>query len=76
MPTKEERRAARASWTTRVFRGGFEEQEDADALFWDAIPLDERAEVTWQLSREVFELARGKHNGPRLPRSALRLRRR
>lgn len=70
----EERRQARARWTTRVFRPGDEELEaNADALFWDSIPVDQRAEVTWRLSEELFELSRpGSKHERRLPRSAFR----
>jgi len=72
----EARRRARASWAVRVFRPG-EEQADADALFWDSIPMDQRAEMIWQLSCEMFELAfPGVENERRLPRSAFRVVRR
>jgi hypothetical protein len=30
---------------------------DDDALFWDRIPVDERAAYVWALSQEVFALA-------------------
>ncbi len=46
-----ERKAARASWEGRVFRGGWEEMADYDALFWDRIPVDARAEAVWELSK-------------------------
>ncbi len=68
----EARRQARSSWTVRVFRPGEEEAEaEADALFWDLIPMDQRAEATWKLSEELFELSQpGVEHERRLPRSA------
>ncbi|WP_437675573.1 hypothetical protein [Sorangium sp. So ce131] len=71
---KEARRRARAGWMMRVFQPGEgEAQADADALFWNAIPVDQRAEVTWKLSQELFELALpGSTHERRLPRSAFR----
>jgi hypothetical protein len=30
---------------------------DDDALYWDRIPVDERAGVVWELSQEVYALA-------------------
>lgn len=74
--TPAERKAARSKWEGRVFRGGWEEMADYDALFWDRIPVNERAETVWELSKELYELAeRGTHER-RLPRSAYRLERR
>lgn len=73
----ERRRQLRASWEVRVFRQGEADgAADYDALFWDRIPLDERAEATWQVSEEIFELAFPGTRERRLPRSALRLVRR
>ena len=73
----EERRRRRASWDARVFRPGEEEAAaDYDALFWDRIPLDQRAEATWQVSEELYGLAHPEAREPRLPRSALRIERR
>lgn len=68
----EARRRARASWTVRVFQPGEEQAAAvADALFWDAVPVAERAALVWQLSREMYELAfPGAENERRLPRSA------
>jgi hypothetical protein len=68
------RQKARASWQIRIFRPGDEEAEaNADALFWDSIPLDQRAEATWKLSEELFELmSPGSEHERRLPRSSLR----
>jgi hypothetical protein len=37
----------------RVFRGGWEERADYDALFWDRIPVDQRAEAVWKLGRRI-----------------------
>ena len=74
--TPAERKAARASWEVKVFRGGWEEMADDDALFWDRIPVEERAEAVWDLSRELYEIAHPDEHERRLPRSALRLERR
>ena len=61
-----------------------EEEERADALFWDRIPLHERFRVTWELSKELHLLVAMNAGNPvtepelerRLPRSAYRLERR
>ena len=54
----EARRHARAAWTAQVFHAGEEElAADADAAFWDEIPIDQRAGVVWELSREAFSLS-------------------
>ncbi|HLK41472.1 MAG TPA: hypothetical protein VKU41_32205 [Polyangiaceae bacterium] len=75
--TAAERRAARSKWEGRVFRGGGrEEMADYDALFWDRIPVDSRAEAVWELSRELYEIADPETHERRLPRSAYRLERR
>ena len=71
-----ERKAARANWESRVFGGDWEEMADYDALFWDRIPVDERAEVVWELSQELYELAEPETHERRLPRSAYCLERR
>jgi hypothetical protein len=72
-----ERRRARGLWEVRKFRDDqAEEAADYDALFWDRIPVAERAEAVFQLSMEAFSLAGGDPSGPRLPRSALHLERR
>jgi hypothetical protein len=76
MSSAAERKAARASWESKVFRGGWEEMADYDALFWDRIPVVERAEAVWQLSKELYELAQPGAHEPGLPRSALRIVRR
>jgi len=76
--TAEQRRAARASWEIRVFRGPNmqAEMEAADDEFWLRIPVDERARVVWELSQELFALAEPESLERRLPRSAFRLTRR
>jgi hypothetical protein len=73
----EMRRCARAHAEVRIFRPGDEQAEaDADALYWDRIPLDERAEFVWKLSTEVFALDRAEGDEPRLSRSIARVTRR
>jgi hypothetical protein len=64
------RKAARASWESRVFRDGWEEMAAYDALFWDRIPVDARAEAVWELSRELHAVAHPETHESRLPRSA------
>ena len=71
-----ERRAARSKWEARVFRAGWEEMADYDALFWDRIPVDQRAEAVWELSKELHELSEPETDERRLPRSAYRIERR
>jgi hypothetical protein len=70
-----ERRAARASWEASVWRSP-EGAADYDALFWDRIPVDERATAVWNVSRELFEIAEPGTDERRLPRSAFRIERR
>ncbi len=54
----EARRRARAAWKTEIFHSGEEElAADADAAFWAEIPVDQRAGVVWELSREAFSLS-------------------
>jgi hypothetical protein len=74
--TAAERKAARARWDARVFRGGWEEMTDYDALFWDRIPVEERAEAVWELSKELHAIAHPETHERRLPRSAYRVERR
>jgi hypothetical protein len=50
------RREARQGWQTHVFRT-WDEAEEADVRFWLAIPIEDRARVTWELSEELFRLA-------------------
>jgi len=46
-----------SEWWRWVFGPGEEEAAaDADALWWDRIPLDERAEFVWKLSVELHGL--------------------
>lgn len=52
----ERRKAARARAEVRIFRQG-EQEAEADALFWDRIPVDKRAEFVWQLSLELHALS-------------------
>ncbi len=49
---------------------------DYDALFWDRIPMDARAEAVWELSKELYEIADPETHERRLPRSAYCLERR
>jgi hypothetical protein len=62
------RRAARASWEVAICRPPpassasqrAEErakEEESDDLFWLRVPEDERARLTWDLSRELYSLA-------------------
>lgn len=58
-----------------MFRPGDEEAEaDADALYWDRIPVDERAAFVWSLSLELHALAHpDQPYEPRLSRSVARI---
>jgi hypothetical protein len=48
-PDASARKIARSSADVRIFRQGESEAEaDADALYWDKIPIDERAEFVWR----------------------------
>ncbi len=49
-----------------------EAMADADTRFWLEIPVEQRAAVTWELSREGYGLAGGADVQPRLPRSDYR----
>jgi hypothetical protein len=71
-PDAEARRLARSRAEVRVFGPGEEEAEaDADALWWDRIPIDERAEFVWKLSVELFRLAEvNRRDESGLPRSS------
>jgi hypothetical protein len=54
----EARRRARANAEVRIVRDGdFAAEAVADALYWERIPIDERAEFVWQLSVELHRLA-------------------
>jgi len=72
------RKAARAKAEVRVFRAGEgEAAADADALYWDRIPVDERAPFVWRLSLEMHALAHpDRPYDPRLSRSVARITRR
>jgi hypothetical protein len=74
----ESRKAARARAEVRIFRQGEEDAEaNADALFWDRIPVDERAEFVWQLSLELHALSNPEAlYEPGLSRSVVRIVRR
>jgi hypothetical protein len=71
----ETRRRVRADAEVRIFRPGDEQAEaDADALYWDRIPVDARAEFVWQLSVEIYGLAHpGAAYEPGLSRSIARV---
>jgi len=77
-PDAQSRKAARARAEVRIFRQGEHEAEaDADALFWDKIPVDKRAEFVWQLSLELHALSNPEaRDEPRLSRSIARVVRR
>jgi len=60
------RRAARASWEFAISRAPSvgtavaavpELAVDDDALYWLRVPVEQRARLTWDLSRELFVLA-------------------
>jgi len=66
------RRAARAAWEVAIARAPSvgtgvaavpdlavdpELAVDDDALYWLRVPVDQRARLTWDLSRELFVLA-------------------
>jgi hypothetical protein len=69
------RKSARANAEVRVFRPGEEEaQADADALNWDRISIDERAQFVWKLSLELHALAHpNQPYEPGLSRSVVRV---
>jgi hypothetical protein len=69
------RKAATAHAEVRVFRAGEEEAAaDADALYWDRIPMDDRAQFVWQLSLEMHALAHPEQPyDPGLSRSVARV---
>lgn len=77
-PEAEARRLARANAEVRVFGPDDGEAEaDADALWWDRIPVDERVELVWQLSVELYGLAEANGaNDTGLPRPSARAERR
>jgi hypothetical protein len=66
----------RAHWESRVVRHPFSEaEEEADALFWDRIPLDERASATWELSKEL-DLLMASNAGENATQAAFQVERR
>ena len=71
----EARRLARAHCEVRIFRSGDEASEaDAAVMYWDRIPVDQRAEFVWNLSLELFGLAQSAApNEPRFSRSVARV---
>lgn len=75
MKARAARRVARMNAEVRIFRAGEEEaMAEADALYWDRIPKNERATFIWQLSLEAFSLANpGGTYEARLSRSVARI---
>jgi hypothetical protein len=70
---KKRRRAARASWVTRVLRSPAE-ADSADVDFWLGLDVAQRIELTSRLSLEAFRRAVGDPDArPQLQRSALRI---
>jgi hypothetical protein len=64
------------AWRGQVFRT-WDEAERFDVLFWDAIPVSDRARVTWELSLELHRIAHpDEPHEPRLSRSVVRVTRR
>lgn len=63
MVSADARRAARASWEIEISRpqgdscASQQADEVSDDLFWLRVPQDERARLTWDLSRELYSLA-------------------
>lgn len=64
--TLAERRAARAHWEVTVTRPATRSDaspasgalsDDHDDLYWTRVPVDERAALTWNLSKELYLLA-------------------
>ena len=52
------RRAARATWEIAITREPRQHSEDEhDDLYWLRVPRDDRAQLTWDLSREPYSLA-------------------
>ena len=57
------RRAARAAWEITITRApsegreAHEHEHEHDDLYWLRVPRDERARLTWDLSRELYSLA-------------------
>ena len=60
MSAASDRRAARASWEITITReqGGDDRgQAENDDLYWLRVPPEDRARLTWDLSRELYSLA-------------------
>ncbi|HSO37250.1 MAG TPA: hypothetical protein VLT33_32210 [Labilithrix sp.] len=58
------RRAARAGWEVTITRGEPGDRPsdpEQDDLYWLRVPQDERARLTWDLSRELYSLAARNH---------------
>jgi hypothetical protein len=71
MNPAQERRAARARWTTQVFRS-FEAAEEADLDFWLSLSIAERIDLVARLSLEAFRRAVGDPDArPELQRSVV-----
>lgn len=53
------RRAARAHWECAVTRPRVRAltEDDEDDLYWLRVERDQRARVTWDLSRELYSIA-------------------
>ncbi|MCP4600257.1 MAG: hypothetical protein GY847_06950 [Proteobacteria bacterium] len=48
----------RRTWKARVFRAGEEsEAEISESEYWTQVPIHERAELAWQLSKEIWSLS-------------------
>lgn len=78
-PDKEARRRLReATWETRIFRRGQEEEQaQANTEFWLRVPIGERAALVSELSCEIYSLMPGSGDAqPGSSRSVVRLLRR
>ena len=53
------RRAARATWEITITREPAAPRDEAehDDLYWLRVPPEDRARLTWDLSRELYSLA-------------------
>jgi hypothetical protein len=71
----DQRRLARAGAEVRIFRDVEGELEAAaDALYWDRIPVNDRAEFVWRLSLELHDISNPTQRyEPRLSRSVARV---
>lgn len=54
----EERRRRRAHAEVRIVRAGEDDAANArhDATYWLRVPVDQRAQLVWELSVEAFAL--------------------